>query len=212
MNLPRPNVAGRRRAAACLLAAATAACSILDPRPDPSRFFLLATLAKVETAAPAPGSAHESVGVGPVSLPEYLERPELVRRSASHEVVPSAFERWAEPLGSQTARVLGEDVALLTGAAVTLYPWLSPAPQRQVVVHIHRFEPVEDARIELVARVRVVRFDAGESSDQRHEISVPLAARDGSAVAAAMSEALLELARRVAGSGTKAVHQEGGRD
>jgi len=186
----------RFRGTLALSLAALSACSILEPRPDPTRYYLLTTAAKAPAAPTA--ARPESIGVGPITLPDYLERPEIVRRKAAHEIVPSPVERWAEPLAGLAGRVLGEDLALLTGADVVHYPWLAPAPQRQVLVSFIRFEPVEGARVELVARVRMVSFaDNTATAESRQEITLPLAADDGATIAATMSEALLELARRI---------------
>ena len=200
---------GLRHAAAFALAAAAISCGILDPRPDPTRFYVLHAMAAAPDPAPADDDARASIGIGPVTLPGYLERAELVRRSAPNEVVPSRFERWAEPLAGMTARVLGENLALLTGANVVRYPWLSPAPTSQVVVEIARFEPVDGKRVELFAGIRFVRFDVGTTTEKRHEISVRLSATDADAVAATMSEALLELARRIAADGDGAAGSAG---
>lgn len=183
-----------RSALALAIATTAASCSILEPRPDPTRFFLLT--ASIEHP-PAPGGAPETIGVGPITLPDYLNRLELVRRKAQNEIVPSPTERWAEPLTGLTARVLGEDLAQLTGAQFVQYPWLAPVPHRQVIVDLFRFEPVEGTRVELVARVRSVRFADNTSTEHRHEISLPLASDDGTTVAETMSRALLELAREI---------------
>jgi uncharacterized lipoprotein YmbA len=188
-----------RRVAGVVLVAAFAACSILEPRPDPTRFFVLsATATNGAPAASDETQRRPRIGLGPVMLPGYLARPELVRRTAANELEPSRFERWGEPLESATLRVLAEDLTGLSHASVARYPWLvSDSADVQVVVDVHRFEPVEGARVELVADLEFRDFGKNESFARHHEITVPIAKDDGAAVAAAMSAALLELARRV---------------
>jgi len=90
---------------ACLL---LAACSFLEPRADPTRYFVLAP----ETAAAPPAaSAQLSVVVGPLQLPDYLLRPEIVRRAGPNQLEPSRMDRWAEPIDRAFMRVLCLDLA-----------------------------------------------------------------------------------------------------
>ena len=39
-----------------------------------------------------------TVGVGPVTLPPYLDRPQLVTRAGSNRAVLADFDSWVEPL------------------------------------------------------------------------------------------------------------------
>src|SRR5262249_17813679 len=124
---PRARAPRRIAAAAFLLAAPLVGCSsILDPRPDLTRYFVLTSAPTSSTQSPPSQAALPSLGVGPVSLPGYLERPEMVHRTALHEIVPSRLERWAEPLEAATLRVLVEDLAHLSASPVVRYPWLPP--------------------------------------------------------------------------------------
>jgi len=195
-------IAGAGSIAALVLAAS---CSILEPREDPTRLFLLTSIgetaaraAPAEDAAPA-DAAKGWIGLGPVTVPAYLERPEIVRRASEHELAPARSDRWAEPLDRAVLRVLAQDLAQVTGRRVVAYPWKTTlAPACVVAVDVTRFEAVERKRVELVADVDVTRA-ANAATVRRHEqIAVALAADDGAAIAKAMSEAAAELARRIA--------------
>ena len=99
-------------------------------------------------------------------------------------------------------RVLAENLTHLTGATIARYPWLAPtSPDVQLTVELARFEPVEGKQIELDATVKAFDFSKNSSAIRRHEIAVPLAKDDGAGIAAAMSAALAELARRIAAGG-----------
>ncbi|HVN63522.1 MAG TPA: ABC-type transport auxiliary lipoprotein family protein, partial [Candidatus Binataceae bacterium] len=75
-----------------LLAAGALACtiagcsSLLAPRPDPTKFYVLTPAS--ETTAPAPqSSAGEFVlGLGPIKLPAYLDRAEVVTRAVPNRL------------------------------------------------------------------------------------------------------------------------------
>ena len=86
----------KRVIALTLLSAASVlpACGLLDPRPDPSRFFVLASLRDIGSMVdPVDLPAKVKVGLGPVRLPEYLERPELLTRTSPTEISPSLTDR-----------------------------------------------------------------------------------------------------------------------
>lgn len=200
--------AGGWSVAVAAVALAAGACSILEPREDPTRLFLLTSIG--ETAAPAaPAASKEEpapadaakgwIGLGPVTVPSYLERPEIVRRASEHELAPARSDRWAEPLDRAVLRVLAQDLAQVTGRRVVAYPWKTAlAPACIVAVDLTRFEAVEGKRVELAADVDV-SGPAGAPTARRHEkIAVALAADDGGAIAKAMSAALAELAGKIA--------------
>jgi uncharacterized lipoprotein YmbA len=47
-----------------------------------------------------------AVGVGPVNLPSYLDRPQIVVRGTGHKLELSEFNRWSEPLTDSILRVI----------------------------------------------------------------------------------------------------------
>jgi len=187
------------------VASAAGACSLLDPREDPTRLFLLTSIgetaaraAPAEDAAPA-DAAKGWIGLGPVTVPAYLERPEIVRRASEHELAPARSDRWAEPLDRAVLRVLAQDLAQVTGRRVVAYPWKTTlAPACVVEVGVTRFEAVEEKRVELVVDVDVRRAPDAVPVRRHERIEVALPASDGGAIAKAMSEAAAELARRIA--------------
>jgi uncharacterized lipoprotein YmbA len=47
-----------------------------------------------------------AVGVGPINLEPYLDRPQIVIRGVGHKLELSEFNRWAEPLVDSILRVI----------------------------------------------------------------------------------------------------------
>ena len=41
-----------------------------------------------------------AIGIGPVTLPFYLDRPQIVRRTSPNRLEIAEFDRWAEPLSN----------------------------------------------------------------------------------------------------------------
>jgi uncharacterized lipoprotein YmbA len=186
------------RRAALLLALTLVGCSILEPRPDTSRFF---TLSAVAEAPDPPSDGGLAVGLGPVRVPVYLDRPELATRVATTEVVFSPTDRWAEPLSASIRRVVAENLSLVLGTEeIATYPW--PVGTRvdwTVALDVGRFERNQAGAVEVAARW-VVREGAGGririARDSRH---TQKANGDGTAAAVeAWNEALAALSSDIA--------------
>jgi uncharacterized lipoprotein YmbA len=134
-------------------ALASCGCSLLQPAPDPTRLYVLTTTIRATPEA----SSDLVIGLGPVTVPRYLDRPEIMRRIAPNELAPSPTDRWGEPLESQIARTLGHDLtALLHAQRVVPFPWYMRRDMAAVVeVDILRFEAAADGNALVVARWRV---------------------------------------------------------
>ncbi|MCU7938513.1 MAG: PqiC family protein [gamma proteobacterium symbiont of Bathyaustriella thionipta] len=46
------------------------------------------------------------IGVGPINLPEYINRPQIVTRNSAHHFNVSEFNRWIEPINDSISRLL----------------------------------------------------------------------------------------------------------
>jgi len=78
------------------------------------------------------------IGVGPVKIPEYLDRPQMVTVNKAKMLQFAQFDRWGESLDLGLARLVREDLSvMLPKAKLTLYPWNpSMALKYQVVVEV----------------------------------------------------------------------------
>ena len=72
------------------------------PTPPPT-YYQLEEPANIQLSGIERGVA---VGVGPLNLPSYLDRPQIVTRATEHQLVLSEFNRWAEPLKESLLRVI----------------------------------------------------------------------------------------------------------
>jgi uncharacterized lipoprotein YmbA len=125
-----------KRVAALFLTLTLAAC--FGPRADPSTFFLLSPVPPPAVEAPV----QASIGLGPIILPAYLDRLQLVTRLSDNQVEVSEVERWAEPLLESVERALQENLAaLLPGSTFVRFPWYArDAPDYAVSIEVRRFE------------------------------------------------------------------------
>jgi uncharacterized protein len=182
----------------CLLAPA---CNLLGPEKDPTRFAVLASLDELEGEPPqARPASSRSVGLGPVVLPEYVRRAEIVTRVGGTRIVPSDTERWSEPIESAVERVLALDLARLMGLGrIAHHPWYSTdRPDVQIEVGFSRFERDDKGNVVVVARW-ILRETGGNQAPIEKEFRADLpAGEDGASAALAFSRALAELSGRIA--------------
>jgi uncharacterized lipoprotein YmbA len=189
-----------------VLAGALAAGGCFSPQPDPSRFFVLAPAAAgpPNSIAPAGLSAASdpTVGLGPIKLPEYLDRDEVVTRVGPNRLELSNENRWAEPLDNNFKQVIAQDLTQdltqsLGAHSITLYPWAGTTRvDYQVLIDVYRFETDPAANAQLVAHWQVL--DGSGKLLYANDSNLSEQARPGEPVAAALSRTIDRLARQIA--------------
>jgi uncharacterized lipoprotein YmbA len=181
----------------CLLLTALAGCA----PGQPTWYYTLSTASEPAAAAPRSGQGL-AIGLGPLTLPPYLDRPDLVTRAGANRMRLGEFSQWAEPLEPLLTRVMAEDLYVLTGASdVIPIPQRGDLPLDRVVeVDVARFDADEAGEVELDARWRVYRGDgetpvaSGRSQVAEQGAAVP----DYDAIVAAMSRAVGRLSAEIA--------------
>jgi uncharacterized protein len=110
-----------RKSILCLLLFMLVGCASSPP----SRFYLLSPLQNGSEVQPAAGVPCISIGIGPVKLPEYTNRPQIITRTSQNELSRAQFDLWAEPLSNTFSRVIAENLTrLLCTESVHLFPWI----------------------------------------------------------------------------------------
>jgi hypothetical protein len=162
-----------------------------------SRFYVLSPLPA--TAATGQGLA---IGVGPVDLPDYLDRPQIVTRTSQNELTLAEFDRWAGPLKDNFIQVLAENLAtLVPSQRVAVYPWKRATPvDYQVVVKVIRFDRTVGGESVLNTRWSIFSGD-GKQELVTREMSYTdnPAGEDYPATVAALNQTLAAFSRDVAG-------------
>jgi uncharacterized lipoprotein YmbA len=168
---------------------------------QPTRFYTLAALSDAPGEAVPAVPSDLTVGVGPVTLPPYLDRPQLVTRAGDNRMVLADFDSWVEPLQGMFARVLAENLTvLLETDDVLLLPQNRPVDlDYQVEVDVTRFDVDASGNAALDARWWVFGRD-GERllRSGRSTITEPTQAGDYTAAAGALSHALGAMSQEIA--------------
>lgn len=122
------------------LALSTAGCRTSPP----ARFYSLSSLQA--PAARSPAAEHAPlVAVGPVTIPDSVDRPEIVTAIGPHEVAVHDFDRWAGDLGKDLTQALLQDLAAaLPPDRFSVVPW-EPSSSvsrsaRRITVNVTRFD------------------------------------------------------------------------
>jgi uncharacterized protein len=181
--------------------AASAGC--FSPQPDRSKFFVLApATAAGNSVAPAGFAASSAltIGLGPLKLPEYLDRDEVVTRVGPNRLELSTKDLWAEPLANSFKQVIAQDLTQSLGThSITFYPWFATTHvDYQVRIDVYRFETDSSANARLVAHWQV--FDGSGKLLYAADADLREPVQPGEPVAGALSRAVNDLAQQIASS------------
>lgn len=169
---------------------------------SPAKFYVLNSLPNPEAEKQVTAAEHGvAIGVGPVAIPPYLDRPEIVTRASGNELHLAEFERWAEPLQQNFSRVLAENLAVLIPTDRTaIFPWKqSTAIDYQVAVEVTRFEGYADGHSSLMARWNIVGPDGKKELVARQSsFSASANALGYEARVSALSRMVADLSREIA--------------
>lgn len=160
-----------------------------------SNYYLLSA-----DAPGTPGSGGPSIGVGPVTVPEYLKHREIVLNRDTHRLDLESYERWAEPLDAGILRVVILNLSkLLDTQEMQSYPWPRAAtPDFGIKLAVVEFSMQGD-QASLVAKWSVSATRPDKVLTQRISQLRKTSQDTGpAAVAAAYSDLLLQLSEKIA--------------
>jgi uncharacterized lipoprotein YmbA len=176
----------------CVGVATLSGCS-RSPRVD---FYTLSPMAKLE-GAPQTQIA-PTVTVAPITVPELVDRPQIVVRVDGSRVDILETERWAEPLKSGIPRLVAENLSrLLGGARVSAYPQnAANDSDYRVFVDFQRFESTGDG-VTVDALWAIRRTTTGTTKTGRSQVHEPSGAGFETLVVA-YNRALLSVSSEIA--------------
>ena len=143
---------------------------------------------------PAAADAAYSIALGPVSVPELVDRPQFVVRVNANQVAIAEQARWAEPLKSAIARVVAANLAKELGARTQAR---NGDADYRVLIDVQRFESTPGEAALLDAQWTVIGAKGARRSGRSLQRE-PVQRRDYDALAAAHSTALAAMSREIA--------------
>lgn len=172
----------------------------------PARFYTLDPVQVRESPSSIPSDA--VLAVGPIDLPDYVDRPQIVTRTGTNELVIAEFDRWGGSLENQISDSL---VATLQGRLATrqvaVFPWRSSAPSRatpyRLAVSVSRFDGVLGQSVVLQARWTLTSLNGGKEESlavNEAVVTEQVAGSDYEALVAAMQRALIRFGQQMGDS------------
>ena len=172
-----------------------AGCTL--PNAPAPRFYTLSASADGAGALPTVRSA---VAVGPVTIPDLVDRPQLVLRGGTNRVLIVDEQRWAEPLRLALPRLIADDLGrLLPGTRVfELGERAGGEPALRVLVDLRRFDSVADQSATVEALWSVRRIADGQTRAGRTLAQEKVSAAGYDALVQAHSRAMARVAADIA--------------
>ena len=185
-----------------LLGAVLVVLSACTGTSKPSNFYVLSALPESETAVKGMGNEDDlAIAVGPITLPIYLDRSQIVTRINRNELKMDEFNRWAEPLRENFFRVVAENLSfLLNTVDVRLYSIRLARPVNyQVTIDVSRFDATSDGKALLIAYWVVIGEDGRKILVKKKSIlRADAASMDYGDIVSAQNQVLTDLSRAIA--------------
>ena len=139
-----------------MLIAALSGCSASPP----TRLYVIEPMAVLDGPS---ANSELTIVVGPITLPEHLNRKEILTHDQPYRLSAAEFDRWAEPLEhNSTAALAAHLSALVQTDHVIAYPWdTSHTVDYTVRVRVHTFG--SDPSGEVVLSASWMVHDAGNT-------------------------------------------------
>jgi uncharacterized lipoprotein YmbA len=203
------------RTSVALIALALSAC-VASP---PPRLYVLSSMTSPGTAPPGPalaaaaesGSGSSSVprrstvttiGVAPVSVARYLDRPEIIVRRSPNELQILEDDRWAEPIADNATRALVENLsAMLSQSRIAPLPLRgSQRPAYELSLDITAFEVDETGAAVLAGDWVLIdpATGAARAGGRLNKATAVGREAGGDAIVSAMSRNLVEASEDIA--------------
>lgn len=119
----------------------------------PSNFYLLSAANdyQVENSS---SNDQIGIGIGNIELPDYLLKPQIAKYTSDNKIIYDEFNRWAEPLDENFARVMIENLSqMIPTNSIYLFMWPEDhVDVFQVNVKVDQFGLASDGSVILNAR------------------------------------------------------------
>ena len=163
----------------------------------PDHFYTLNTLPAGGRTAPSAPTIHVHLDV---TVPSVVDRSEMVLNSAPNGITLFEHERWAAPLAVQVAQTLASDLEQRRGDILVGDGRFdqSASPPVSIEVDIVQMSAQRSGAATIEAHCRIIDTAAGLDQLAVVSLRAPISGAGFAAVAGAYSQALSELADKLA--------------
>lgn len=168
----------------------------------PARFYTLSPISvPISSEKTILHDKNKVIAIGPIEIPEYLDRIEIVTRANGYQLMISEFDLWGGSIKTDISRVLVENIATLLGIDnLAVIVWKTTMSESyRVPVIISQFDGIPGGSLSLKAQWAVLDKD-GITYLSFREMTVvkPIKGVGYNSVVASMSDALGDLSKAIA--------------
>jgi len=189
-------------AALSALCLAQTGCTVLEPRADNTKLYVLRAQPTKSMSVSAQPKHRPAVRVGPGRIAAYLDVTPIVVEAGPNTVKQLDQHHWAEPISRGISRVLAENLAQrLDGAQMIIYPEPANGAELEVRYSISQLEGALDGPISMNITWQIVDATSGEmvhAGNTTGEVANQLKASEVSAYVERISAAIGTWADEVA--------------
>lgn len=167
----------------------------------PAQFFVLHHMPPQTGKVTAEASQNAlAIGVGPVSIPKLLDRPQIVTREQDNVVKLEEYQRWAQPLKDNISGVLSKNLAGLRPID-TVFVFPSQAANEldyRASIDVWQFDASPGQSVKLEAVWGITNSHSNDLLHREHTVITQMP-DDASykSMVNAMSDSLYELSRKI---------------
>lgn len=179
----------------------------------PVQFYMLNADSGISGATQVLAAAQDTViGLGPIRIPEYLNRPQMIVAITENQYRLAEDHRWAERLDQNISLALFKALPGQLGTdKIVRYPW----PQRQAIdyqvgIDILEFNVDANGQSLLIAQWFIKRKDK-PTIDKRSVYQFPASTADHEVMVKAQSQCLTKLGQEIAGTIRQLMAEPGGK-
>ncbi|MCX5694559.1 MAG: PqiC family protein [Candidatus Omnitrophica bacterium] len=180
-------------------------CLSVSNSPVP-KFYMLRAIDNATESKKFNISSKTIIGIGPIEIPEYQNRPQIVTRDKEGMLNFAQFERWGESLDAGLARLILENLTvMLPQAEFQIFPCNFSIPlDYQVIINVVQLESQLDKEVFLAIQWTIVDTKTkGMLLTKRSEIYQAINPHTYFGLAQALSKACASLSREIAESLSK---------
>jgi uncharacterized protein len=167
-----------------------------------SKFYTLSPVQAVEQSVEQSSGGHSitiAIAIDPVTVPELVDRSQIVTKLDANRVSIDEFARWAEPLKKQIPSVLAADlVRFIRGAIVSTYPQRVDDNAYRISIDVQAFDSLANGTVTLAVIWSVRSPKGGENVSGRSVVHESAGGPGYDALVKAHSRALASVASDIA--------------
>jgi len=175
-------------------------CVSVSNSPNP-RFYTLYAPDKEKPSQEFNIPENTIIGIGPLRIPEYLNRPQIVTNNKDKTISFDEFNRWAESLDFSLARLINNNLALmLKNASFQIFPWdMALSVKYQVIADVIQLENNRNQDLLFAVQWSIIDLEKRRAVfTKRSEFRKDISPQNYYGLTEALSEATMSLSKEIA--------------